>query len=94
MFHNFYFLQSDNFDCWQPASRAFSCGTNALYPVMKDKAKRDRRGSADRVGCWNSKFYLIFCAISSEKNFPPTSMLFLLTYIELGTVEFSPPVEC
>ena len=37
-------------------------------------------------------FPWIFDAVSSEKSFP-TSMLFLLTCIELSTVEFSPPGE-
>ena len=32
-----------------PVSRAFSYGTHALYRVIKDKAKGDKRGSARRL---------------------------------------------
>ena len=34
---------------FHPASKAFSYGTHALYLVIKDKAKRDKRGSARRL---------------------------------------------
>ena len=43
------------------------------------------------VGILNS-FSFIFDVVSRDKNCA-TSMLFLLTYIELGTVDFFPPAE-